>query len=532
MRDASDHEDKVAAAAQPAGDERTEQLSDNERTGQPGSAEPAEQPRDKPTEPSGGAEQPGDTMTGQPGGEPAQQPGDKPTGQPGGDRAEQPGDGELAEQPGDGEPTEIDRLRAENDELRDKLTAPRRHRVRGAARATAATVLIVLGCVLAPLSVVAVWSSNEISNTDRYVANVAPLINDPAIQRALTDRLTTEITTRLNVQGLTQQAATALNDRGLTRVGNLLNSFAAPLSGAVAGFIHTQVAKIVASPQIANLWTQVNRTAHAALVKVFSGQGGGAVTVSNNGQVTIDLGPFIKVIQTDLDKRFPIIDNIPPVHPTFVLFRAQDLSKAQALYRLINTLKWVLPVLTLLFLGLGVYLARRHRRALIAASLGVAVSMLVLAVGLQIGRGIYLNSVPQSVLPPDAAAALFDTVIRFIRYGLRILFVIGLIVAIVAFFTGPAAAAVGTRRAFGAGMNKLRRGTLFSGLRATPVGEWTYAHRMALRIGATALAAIIFVFWPSVVSAIVLAVVLLLVLLFVELTRKPAGAEGLPQAGT
>jgi len=266
---------------------------------------------------------------------------------------------------------------------------------------------------------------------------------------------------------------------------------------------------------------------------VFSGQSsGGAVTVSSNGDVTLDLGPFIKVIQTDLDKRFPIIDNIPPVHPSFVLFKAQNLSKAQALYRLINTLKWVLPVLTLLFLALGVYLARRRRRALIAASLGVAVSMLVLAIGLQIGRGIYLNSVPQSALPPDAAAALFDTIVRYIRYGLRILFVIGLIVAIVAFFTGPATVAVKTRRAFGAGIDKLRRGTAFTGLRASPVGEWTYAHRMALRIGTIILAAIIFVFWPSVVSAIVLAIVLLLVLLFVELTRKPTGTEGVPQAGT
>jgi len=162
----------------------------------------------------------------------------------------------------------------------------------------------------------------------------------------------------------------------------------------------------------------------------------------------------------------------------------------------------------------------------------VAVSMLVLAIGLQIGRGIYLNSVPPSALPPDAAAALFDTVIRYIRYGLRILFVLGLIVAIVAFFTGPSAAAVGTRRAFGAGMNKLRRGTAFTGLRASPFGEWTYAHRMALRIGATALAAMIFVFWPSVVYAIVLAIVLLLVFLFVELTRKTTGTEGVPQAGT
>jgi hypothetical protein len=500
MRDGSDHDEEVAAAAQSVGDQHTEQLSDNERTEQVSGNQPAEQS--------------GDKLTGQPDGEQTEQPADKLTRQPG------------------GEETELARLRAENVGLRDQLTAPRRHRVRHTVRAIAAVVLITLGCVLAPLSVVAVWSSNEISNTDRYVANMAPLIDDPAIQRALTDRLTTEITNRLNVQGLTQQAATALTDRGLTRVGNLLNSFAAPLSSAVAGFIHTQIAKIVASPQIANLWTQLNRTAHAALVKVFSGQGGGAVTVSNNGQVTIDLGPFIKVIQTDLDKRFPIIDNIPPVHPTFVLFRAENLSKAQALYRLINTLKWVLPVLTLLFLGLGVYLARRHRRALIAASLGVAVSMLVLAIGLQIGRGIYLNSVPTSVLPPDAAAALFDTVIRYIRYGLRILFVLGLIVAIVAFFTGPAAAAVGTRRAFGAGMNKLRRGTAITGLQTSPVGEWTSAHKNAVRIGTVILAAIIFVFWPSVVSAIVLVIVLLLVLGFVELIGKPRGTEGVPQAGT
>jgi hypothetical protein len=333
------------------------------------------------------------------------------------------------------------------------------------------------------------------------------------------------------VQALASQAATTQNDRGFTRVGGLLNSFAAPLASAVNGFIHTEVAKIVAGPRIANLWVQLNETAHAQIVKVLSGQGGGAINVVN-GQVTLDLGPFIKEVQHDLGQRFSIINNIPPVHPTFVLFEAKNLDKAQAGYRLINDLKYVLPVLTLLFLGLGVYVAKRHRRALIAASLGVSVSMLVLAIGLQIGRGIYLNGVPPSLLPPDAAAVLYDTLVRFIRDGLRLLFVLGLIVALVAFFTGPATAAVKTRRAFRTGFNKLTRGTAFAGLRASPFGQWTYAHRMALRIGATALAAIIFVFWPSVVTLIVLAIVLVLVFLFVELTRKPTGAEGVPQAGT
>jgi len=81
-------------------------------------------------------------------------------------------------------------------------------------------------------------------------------------------------------------------------------------------------------------------------------------------------------------------------------------------------------------------------------------------------------------------------------------------------------------------ISKLGSGTALTGLRTGPVGEWTYAHRMAVRIGATALAVIIFIFWPSAVLAIVLAIVLLLVLGFVELIGKPAAAEGVPQAGT
>ena len=104
------------------------------------------------------------------------------------------------------------------------------------------------------------------------------------------------------MKGLATQAATALTQRGLTRVGALLNSFSGQLASAVNGFIHTQVAKIVASPQVARLWLQVNRRAHAQLVKALSGQGNGAITISN-GQVVLNLGPFIDACQARLAAR-------------------------------------------------------------------------------------------------------------------------------------------------------------------------------------------------------------------------------------
>ena len=61
----------------------------------------------------------------------------------------------------------------------------------------------------------------------------------------------------------------------------------------------------------------------------------------------------------------------------------------------------------------------------------------MLGAALLIARNLYLNSVPTSTLQPDAAAAAFDILVRFIKTALRALLVAGLVVAAGAFFTGP-----------------------------------------------------------------------------------------------
>jgi hypothetical protein len=87
----------------------------------------------------------------------------------------------------DEEHAELERLRAEVRELRERAAGESRQSRPAGRRwhAALAAVAITIGCVLAPVSVLAVWASNQVSNTDRYVANVAPLISDPSIQSAL-----------------------------------------------------------------------------------------------------------------------------------------------------------------------------------------------------------------------------------------------------------------------------------------------------------------------------------------------------------
>ena len=142
------------------------------------------------------------------------------------------------------ERAELERLRAEVANLRSQVAAapgvaetppvvppsrPRRQRW----RSVVATLLIVVGCILAPLSVVAVWTKNLVTDTDRYVATVAPLARDPAIQNAVANKITTEIFARLDVRGITNQAVDALAERGLPPlIATQLHALSGPLRPA------------------------------------------------------------------------------------------------------------------------------------------------------------------------------------------------------------------------------------------------------------------------------------------------------------
>ena len=453
-----------------------------------------------------------------------------------------PGAGEHAQD----EHAELERLRDEVRALRagqDEQSAvvggkgtdrPAGTARRSGWRAPVAAILIVLGCVLAPIAVIGVWAGNQITNTDRYVANMAPLISEPPIQQALSAKITTALTAKLDIKGLEAQAADQLDSANLPRLSNILRNFSDPIASGVNGLVGSAVSKAVASPAMANVWTQANRRAHAAVVKVLSGQGNSSVSVTN-GQVTLALGPFIDQAKLQLSQRgLTFVDKIPPVNPSIALFEAPDLSKAQSGYRLVSALRWVLPFLALALLAVGVFAARGRRRALIYAALGVAGSMLVLAAALAIARAIYLNSVPQSVLPSDAAAAAFDTLVRFIKQGLRVLLVAGLVIAAGAFLTGPSTAAVRTRQAVTSGLGWVRERAEVAGLRTGPVGVWTAAHKRLLRIAAVAVAVVIFVFWgqPTLAVTIWIVVLLLVALGLIELIggTRAAGA-GADDAG-
>jgi hypothetical protein len=155
----------------------------------------------------------------------------------------------------------------------------------------------------------------------------------------------------------------------------------------------------------------------------------------------------------------------------------------------------------------------------------------VLALGLTVFRSIYLDAVPATVLPHDAAAVLYDTIVRFLRLGLRTILVLALVVAAGAFLTGQSVTAVRARQGLTGAIGWLQGSAEHAGLRTGPVGTWVGANKRALRITAVAAAALALVFWDRPTGKVVLGLTLalLFVLAVIEFLGRPAPAAGAVQ---
>jgi hypothetical protein len=203
-----------------------------------------------------------------------------------------------------------------------------------------------------------------------------------------------------------------------------------------------------------------------------------------------------------------------------VLFDVKNLTRARSAFNLLNTLGVWLPIIAIVLLGIGVSVAKDHRRALV----GVAVAMVGLGLSLTVFRTIYLDAVPAQVLPHDAAAVLYDTIVAYLRLGLRTILVLALVVAGGAFLTGQSVTALRTRQRLAAGIGRLRGGAEHAGWRtAGPVGTWVYANKTLLRIAAVTLAALVLVFWgqPTGKTILLLAGLLLVALALIEFLSQP-----------
>jgi hypothetical protein len=370
-------------------------------------------------------------------------------------------------------------------------------------------LLVVVGCLLAPLSVLSVWIRSTLLDTDRYVATVGPVIDDPEVQQALATRITTALVTRSDAE---ERIADVLPEQA---------SFVAPaVANALGRLVEDVALDLVRSDVVERLWDGANRRAHTQVVALLEGETRRPNLTTERGEVVVNLAPLAERVRAALDERgIDLADRASAtrIDPEIVLVRSETLDSAQQFTDLLQKVAYVLPIVTLLTFAVAIALSGNRRRTVARGALGVALALGLLLVAFNVGRHFYLGALPPTV-NEGAAAAVYDQILSFLRLSLRTAFVAALVIALGAWVAGPGAVAarfraatIGRARAHGAPGEP------------SAVAVFVGRHRTPLRVvvGALAVAALAAMDAPTPATVVGVAALAALALLVVELVGRP-----------
>jgi hypothetical protein len=389
-------------------------------------------------------------------------------------------------------------------------------------------VLLVLGFILVPLSAVAIWTHNQLTNTDRYVETVSPLASNEDVQRTVATLVVNALFDQIN-------AAKRIEDALPARAEFL----GEPIATAMQSYATDTTEKLLASDQFQRLWDVINRRAHDQLVALLTDDAdrAGRTFSIEDGQVSLDLDPVIDQVQRRLvDAGLTFLEDVsvPPVQRTIAIINTEGLAEARGYVSILDTLAWVLPVLGVLALiGSALVVPTRRRATIRAALVLVAACSLTLAL-LAIARSLYLDAATTPNVDEATASAVFDILIRNLRYGIITLAVVGIIVALVAYFVGPSAPAKKARSLASSGISGAREKAGELGYEPNALERFVGAHKRGFELGIAALAVVVLVVWdrPGLGAVLFIAVVALILVGVVQFLARGAASTVAPDNTT
>jgi hypothetical protein len=381
--------------------------------------------------------------------------------------------------------------------------------------------LLVAGGLLAILSLLTIWLRAELLDTDTYVASVSTVVTNPAVEASVANVITNQVVSNVDIEGAARDA-----------LPPKAQSFAPQLADGLRNFVHSVTLRVVSSDQFENLWIGANRRAHQQIVAVLTGQPGphGAVSTAG-GQVTLDLSSVTATVnQRLLQSGINVFQGSTVSGPNggkIVLVKSSQLESLQGVVRVFRHLTVLLPILTVLCLAGAVFASRDRRQGLVRAGRAVVIAMVILTALLFLLRGVYFEGVVTPNFSKEAAAALFAGLIGFLRQGVLVSFLVGLVVALGAALAGPSRSAVWVR-------GSTVRSARFVGRHAKegraglgPVGPWVGRYRTPVRIGIVVVGLIVLFAWSNPGVWVVLGVIIGILLL---LWAVEAIARGYPPA--
>ncbi len=420
-----------------------------------------------------------------------------------------------------GEEAELARLRAEVATLRAELDQrPSRKRTGSqAVRRTTAAVLAAMAAFALVISVVGLWGARTTLNTDRWVATVAPLPQDPKVAAAVAEYASTQLFEVLDVE---------------QRLRTVLPQQAAFVAGPLTGQIREQVRKIVGdvlrSDRFQTVWIELNRQVHQRVLAVVEGDSD--VLRARSDRIDIDLLPLINQALREVGDELPTLfgrqltlpdlssgeipanlrervqDQLGVTLPAdFAHFTVYDAGRLWAAQQAVATAKRDLALFlgaTILLIIAAYVVSPARRRTTLQLGLWLVVAAVVITAVLRAVRREILATVPAGTYR-DGVDATMTSVFSVLRERGTQLLVIGALLALIAYLIGPGRVPVWLRAQAVRGGRATGRGARVVAAHAP---GWIATHLDPLRIAGVVVAALLVLVLSSWTSLLVVAILL------------------------
>jgi hypothetical protein len=294
--------------------------------------------------------------------------------------------------------------------------------------------LVILGSVLAFLSVFAIWTERQALDTGDWVSTSGRLLHNSTIRSAVAEYLVDQLYENVDVKRELEEILP-----GDTK------ELAGPAAGGLRQVAGEGAEKVLETSTAQVLWEQANRTAHEQLLAVLEDKKEAVST--EEGTVSLQLGTMLTNLANQVGVGEDLAERLPPEAGKVVILHSDQLKTAQNIAVAIKGLALLLSILTFAAFGAAIYVSRNGRWVTVLFSgIGLIAAGFAVLVARHIAGGIVVDQLvkTESVRPAGEAAWSIGTSLM-ISIATTVI-VVGVLFAAAGWLASPSVPARTSRR--------------------------------------------------------------------------------------
>lgn len=324
-------------------------------------------------------------------------------------------------------------------------------RKRWRGRSVVSLILFLIAALLTPIAVIGHWGHQTVVDSKQFINTVGPLAENPEIQQAVSDVVSTAIIQQVDTAELAGGLLGALipNDQ-------LTDLLSGPIKAGIDGLIRGGVERFVKSNAFQSAWVRINEAAQQGFMAALTGDPTGPVQFEGD-LLVLDISTLLQDVQQSLvDDGIAVagVVTIPESDAQIVLMDSPGLAQVRTIYAFASPILGFVLLITAALFTVSVLLASRRARTTVAVGVVVLAWAVALNYGIRFAESSFVNAF-QDTLFEAAATAFYNQLLLYLLLAVQGLVLLGIVVIALGWFSGTTRSATVTRVSIESGLAEI-----------------------------------------------------------------------------